>query len=102
VTLLDCTKLARHHQLLRLARKRNLATPPVDKQPDGQISQNLSSPSRKNIPLHPDGQIRGITPPVSPDERGVAQRHERAVGCGGRDSCVRRTLPIADGEVVWF
>jgi hypothetical protein len=31
------------------------------------VCQNrLSSPSRKNISLHPDGQIKGITPRVSP------------------------------------
>ena len=32
---------------------------------------------------------------------GRCARHERAVGCGGRGSCSRRTQPIADGEVVW-
>jgi hypothetical protein len=29
-------------------------------------------------------QITRITPRVSPDERGARERHERAVGCGGR------------------
>ena len=29
-------------------------------------------------------QISGMSLPVSPDERGDRDRHERAVGCGGR------------------
>jgi len=28
-------------------------------------------------------------------------RHERAVGCGGREACERRTQGGADGEAVW-
>jgi hypothetical protein len=45
--------------------------------PVGQISKKLSIPSRKNISLHPDGQISGITPRVSPDERGVRTSRTR-------------------------
>jgi hypothetical protein len=40
--------------------------------PDGQISKKLSSPRVKNISLHPDGQISGITSPVSPTEGRIA------------------------------
>jgi hypothetical protein len=42
--------------LLRLARKRNLAARAATKQPDGQITKNLSSPSRKNKTLNPTGK----------------------------------------------
>jgi hypothetical protein len=42
------------------------------KQPDGQISENLSSPERKNIPLNPSGKSALSPRPVSPDKRGVA------------------------------
>jgi hypothetical protein len=42
--------------LICLARKRNLAFLPATKQHDGQIGKNLSSPSRKNIPLHARGK----------------------------------------------
>jgi hypothetical protein len=57
------------------------------KQPDRQITKSLSSPSRKNIPLHPDGQIYGITPRVSPERGAFRDRHERGLGCGGRGGC---------------
>jgi len=45
--------------------------------PDGQITStllahNLSTPSDKNIPLKPVGQIKGMTPPVSPMEGRIA------------------------------
>jgi len=46
----------------------------------------LSTPSCKNISLHPDGQIRGITPPVSPKRGAGRDRHERGLRCGGRGS----------------
>jgi hypothetical protein len=65
--------------------------------------------------------------PSHPDEGRIARRHERAVGCDGRDSvgratgsqggfsrersdgartndaanCLRQNWPVADGEVVW-
>src|SRR5258708_21168489 len=39
----------------------------------------LSSPFCKNISLHPDGQIKGITPRVSPKRGADHDRHER---CG--------------------
>jgi hypothetical protein len=40
-----------HCELICFARKRNFACATATFQPDGQITQNLSSPSRKNIPL---------------------------------------------------
>jgi hypothetical protein len=40
----------------------------------------LSTPFCKNISLHPEGQIKGITPPVSPKRGADRDRHER---CGG-------------------
>jgi hypothetical protein len=46
----------------------------------------LSTFSCKNISLHPDGQIRGITPPVSPKRGAGRDRHERGLRCGGRGS----------------
>jgi hypothetical protein len=39
------------YELICLARKRNFMPQPATNWHDGQISQNLSSPSRKNIPL---------------------------------------------------
>src|SRR4051794_26050204 len=42
--------------LLRFARNDDVAGVAATKQPDGQISKNLSSPSRKNIPLTPSGK----------------------------------------------
>ena len=56
----------------------------------GKSVKNLSSPSRKNIPLSFSAQISGITPPVSRQMRGVGHRHERAVRCDGRESATRR------------
>ena len=61
----------------------------------------VSSPSRKNIPLN-------VLRPNQPHNsarltrmRGARERHERAVGCGGREA--RQTCaPEAYGEVVWF
>ena len=39
----------------------------------------------------PTGKSALLACAVSPDERGVAQRHERAVGCGGRDGALDET-----------
>src|SRR5258708_40040981 len=61
----------------------------------------LSSPCSKNISLNPSGKSALPACPVSPDERGVAHVTTRAVGCGGRGACERRTQTFADGEVVW-
>jgi hypothetical protein len=43
-------------QLLRLARKRNLATGPRQNNPAGKSLKTLSSLSDKNIPLNPSGK----------------------------------------------
>jgi hypothetical protein len=42
--------------LLRFARNDDVETSGATKQPDGQITQNLSSPLAKNIPLAPSGK----------------------------------------------
>jgi hypothetical protein len=49
-------KFILQRDLLRLRRKRNLAATPATKQPDGQITKSLSSPSRKNIPIAASGK----------------------------------------------
>src|SRR5690348_6080989 len=46
-------------------------------------------------------RIGRMVRPVSPGKRGVAHVTTRAVGCGGRGACERRTQALADGEVVW-
>jgi hypothetical protein len=43
-------------ELICLPRKRNLMQRPATNQHDGQITKNLSSPSRKNIPLNPQAK----------------------------------------------
>ena len=57
--------------------------------PDGQISKNLSSPVLKNISLNPSGKSSLQARPVPPEKGRIASRHERAVGCDGRDSVGR-------------
>ena len=66
-----------------------MTTKSATDQPDGQITQNLSSPAHKNISLAPSGKSVILTWRVSP-ERGACARHERAVRCGGRKACARR------------
>jgi len=57
------------------------------KQHDGQNSKKLSSPVSKNIPLNLSGKS-ALRLRVSHPMRGADRdRHERAVGCGGRESC---------------
>jgi len=84
-----------------LARNGKVASLHATKQPDGQIKQILSSPSRKNIPLNPSGKSGLPTRPSHPTRGAARDRHERAVGCGGRGGLRRRARLIADGEVVW-
>jgi hypothetical protein len=43
-------------ELLRLARKRNLAPSPRQNNPTGKSPQTLSSLFKKNIPLNPSGK----------------------------------------------
>ena len=60
-----------------------------------------SIPSCKNISLHPDGQIKGITPRVSPKKRG-GSRSSRNARWDAVDAEVSLTNGTkADGEVVW-
>jgi hypothetical protein len=59
------------------------------KQPVGQISKNLSSPADKNISLNPSGKSPLQARPIPPEKGRIASRHERAVGCDGRDSVGR-------------
>ena len=46
-------------------------------------------------------QISSLSPAVLTHRRGVAQRHQRGTGCGGRRRRSRRGRVLADGEVVW-
>jgi len=48
------------------------------------IFRNRVKSSAQKYSAFAFAQISRITPPVSPDERGARERHERAVGCGGR------------------
>jgi hypothetical protein len=48
------------------------------------IFRNRVKPSAQKYSAFASTQISRITPRVSPDERGARERHERAVGCGGR------------------
>jgi hypothetical protein len=47
------------------------------------------------------GQISGLTPPVSPDERGVRTSRTRG-GMRWTDQARETHAPGADGEVAWF
>jgi hypothetical protein len=88
-------------ELRRLGRKRNPPAPAATNQPDGQITKNLSIPSRKDISLPSSGksvaQIRASCP-----IRG-ALRTSRTLRWDAVDATdgERRTPVIADGEVVW-
>jgi hypothetical protein len=52
----------------------------------------LSSPLQKNIWLCSSGKSSLQARPVLSQERGVAQRHQRGAGCGGRGLHHRRTM----------
>jgi hypothetical protein len=58
-----------------------------EKQPDGQITQNLSSPFAKNIPLAASAKSVASLRPSHPNEGRLAIVTKRAVGCGGREGC---------------
>jgi hypothetical protein len=49
--------------------------------------KTLSSPSCKNISLNPSGKSSLEIRPSHPMRGAGRDRHERAVGCGGRGSC---------------
>jgi hypothetical protein len=66
--------------------------------PDGQITStllahNLSTPSRKNIPLNPSGKSALRLRPSHPNEGRLAIVTDVAVRCGGREGHERRTWP---------
>jgi hypothetical protein len=69
---------------------------------DGQITQNLSSPSAKNISLCPWGKSVVSLRPSHPNEGRVAIVTNVAVRCGGREAREKTSACCADGEVVWF
>src|SRR5258707_9892151 len=71
------------------------------KQPDGQISKILSSPSHKNIPLNPSGKSPLRLRPSHP-MRG-ALRNVTNVRWDAVDAALAKTNArwLADGEVVW-
>jgi hypothetical protein len=46
----------RRYGSLRFVRNDEVGSAGATKQPDGQISKNLSSPAAKNIPLSPSGK----------------------------------------------
>src|SRR5258708_40341514 len=89
-------------KLLRFTRNGDPGAAAATKRPDGQIDRMLSSPPAKNISLHPDGQISGITPRVSPERGADRDRHERCGGMQWTRSARETSACDADGEVVWF
>ena len=72
----------------------------MQKQPVGQITKSLSSPSHKNIPLNPSGKSALPTRAVSPNEGRLAIVTN--VRWDAVDAMARLTsVAFADGEVVW-
>jgi hypothetical protein len=71
------------------------------KLPDGQISKNLSSPSRKNIPLHPSGKSSLQARPVSPEKGRImivtnARWDAMDATASGAQRDRRAGLPVSD------
>jgi hypothetical protein len=58
---------------------------PATHQPAGQITQNPVNPPRKKYSAFPKSQISLYEKPSHPMRGAARDRHERAVGCGGRD-----------------
>ena len=79
-----------NRQLRRFARKRNLTTRPRQNNPPGKSLKNPSIPSAKNIPLSPSGKSVILIRPSHPMRGAARDRHERAVGCSGREG-LRKT-----------
>jgi hypothetical protein len=80
-------------KLICLPRKRRFRAGPATNQPARKsllIFRNRVKPSAQKYSAFASTQISRITPRVSPDERGARERHERAVGCGGRGWRTRR------------
>src|SRR5258708_9028587 len=59
------------------------------KLPDGQISKNPVKPLSQRYFCFSEIQIRLYDLPSHPTKGRIASRHERAVGCDGRDSVAR-------------
>ena len=57
--------------------------------PDGQITELLSSPSYKNIPLPVSPKSNLYRQPSHPTRGAYRDRHGRGAGCGGRGSVGR-------------
>jgi hypothetical protein len=62
---------------------------------DGQISDFMSSPIAKNIPLSPSGKSVLSARAIPFRKEGVGHRHE-LTGCGGRDGVGRETRSQGD------
>jgi hypothetical protein len=69
-------------ELICFSRKHNLRQQPATNQPDGQITKNLSSPSRKNIPLSIRPKSVAFSALSRLDKRGGS----RVVTNAGRDA----------------
>jgi len=52
--------------------------------PTGRVANSLSSPLGKNISVFPKRKSALYRQLSRPSRRGVAQRHRRGAGCGGR------------------
>jgi hypothetical protein len=76
---------ANDHRLLRLVGNDEVASSVRQSNATGKSLKNLSIPSHKNIPLAPSGKSV-INSARLTQSRGDRDRHERAVGCGGRES----------------
>ena len=59
--------------------------------PDGQITELLSSPVCKNIPVFNYPKSLLELSPSHPTRGAYRDRHERGEGCGGRGSVLRAT-----------
>jgi hypothetical protein len=88
-------------EALRFARNGERAATDATQRPDGQIAKSLSSPLRKNKSLNVSGKSVVRLRASHPTRGAGRDRHERAVGCGGRNGHERRTWQVAYGEVVW-
>ena len=73
------------------------------KQPAGQIAKLRPAPPTKIFRLTCRANHHYKLAPSHPDEGRIARRHERAVGCDGRDSVGRATgsqggFPVSDSD----
>jgi hypothetical protein len=97
---MQATVLARC-ELICFLRKRNLRQWPATNQPDGQITKNLSSPSRKNIPLSIRPKSAVISLPSRLDKRGGSRvvtnagRDAMDAGSVRREACSQGGYPVS-------